>query len=135
VRDNPETGDRSVEAPKKETILLVDDEPSIRTIASQILLRQGYEVLVAASGQEALQICRDHPGTIQLLLTDLMMPGMSGLDLVTQAITVRPQMRVVYISESYLLKQAFAQEPNLAFIDKPFSAEDLIKKVAEVLGG
>jgi two-component system cell cycle sensor histidine kinase/response regulator CckA len=123
-----------VEAPKRETILLVDDEPSIRMIASEILLRQGYQVLVAASGQEALQICRDHPGTIQLLLTDLIMPGMSGLDLVTQAITVRPQMRVVYISESYLLKQAFAHEPDLAFIDKPFSAEDLIKKVAEVLG-
>jgi two-component system cell cycle sensor histidine kinase/response regulator CckA len=124
-----------VDAPKKDTILLVDDEPSIRKIAAQILLRQGYEVLVAANGQEALQICRNHSGAIQLLLTDLIMPGMNGLDLVAQAITMRPQMRVVYISESYLLKQAFAQEPNLAFITKPFSAEQLIKKVGEVLGG
>lgn len=112
---------------------MVDDEPSIRMITSQILVRQGYEVLVAASGQEALQICRDHSATIDLMLTDLIMPGMSGLDLVTQAVTIRPQMSVVYISDSHLLKQAFTHEPNLAFVDKPFTPEALINKVAEVL--
>jgi len=118
---------------KKATILIVDDEASIRMLASQILMRQGYEVLVAASGQEALQVCRDHSGTIHLLLTDLIMPGMSGLDLVTQAITIRPQIRVVYISDSYLLKRAFGDEPGLAFIDKPFTPEALLNKVAEVI--
>jgi two-component system cell cycle sensor histidine kinase/response regulator CckA len=120
-------------AQPKQTILVVDDEESIRLVTSRILERQGYNVLVAGSGQDALQICRDYRPPIHLILADLIMPGMSGVEFVKQAITVRPRVRVAYISDSYMLKQAFAEQPGLLFIEKPFTAEELVKKVSAAL--
>jgi two-component system cell cycle sensor histidine kinase/response regulator CckA len=117
----------------KETVLIVDDEPSIRTIASQVLLRAGYSTLLAADGAEALRLCREHAGPIHVLLVNLIMPMMNGLEVVKQAIALRPGLRVIYISDSYLVKQAFGTEPRLVYLDKPFTAAALLEKVAEVL--
>jgi two-component system cell cycle sensor histidine kinase/response regulator CckA len=126
--------DTATSAPKK-TILIVDDEPSVRLVASRILEKCGYHVLQAASGQEALEICREHRAPIHLILADLIMPGMNGVDLIKQVITLRHRVRVIYISDSYLLKQAVGEEAGLVFLNKPFTSEALTRKVAEVLNG
>ena len=122
-----------IPAQRKQTILIVDDEENIRLVVSRILEKQGYNVLLAGSGHEALQICRDYRPPIHLILADLIMPGMSGVEFVKQVITVRPRVRVLYISDSYMLKQAFAEQPGLLFIEKPFTAEELAKKVSAAL--
>lgn len=117
-----------------KTILLVDDEPDIRVTVGLLLRRNGFEVLSAGGGQQALQISKEHRGPIHLLLTDLLMPGMNGLELVKNLITLRPQLKVVYMSDSRVIQEAFSSETTLAFIVKPFSAEALIDKIHQVLG-
>ena len=121
-------------APATETILVVDDEPHVRTLVSAILKRLGYNVLVAQDGQDALRISRKHAGPIHLVLTDLLMaPGMSGLETATRLATQRPGTPVLYMSDSGIMKTAFKEQPELQFIDKPFSAEALVRKVRALL--
>lgn len=118
---------------KNKTILLVDDEADIRMMVGQILRRNGFEVLSASGGPQALQICKEHRGPIHLLLTDLLMPGMNGLELVKNLIALRPQIQVVYMSDSRVIQEAFSSETKLAFVEKPFTCEGLINKVNQVL--
>lgn len=116
-------------------ILVVDDEPIVRDMLSSILTRQGYTVLLAGTGQEALQLCEQHGGAIQLLITDMLMPGMNGLELVRKVHAQWPQLRVLYLSGSRVVGQGFEAEPNLPFLTKPFPRAELIAKVRELLEG
>ncbi len=118
---------------KSKTILLVDDEPGIRMTVGQILRRNGFEVLSASGGRQALQISEEHKGPIHLLLTDLLMPEMNGLQLVTKLVALRPQIRVLYMSDSRVIQDAFAGETQLAFIEKPFASEALMNRINQVL--
>jgi len=129
------TADPDVSAPhaEGETVLVVEDEQAVRDMASRILLEQGYTVLNAGNGAEALDVCAREP-RIDLLLTDVAMPRMLGTDLANRIADLRPETRVLYMSgyghealaETALLNGA-------KFIQKPFSAEELLHGVRGAL--
>jgi PAS domain S-box-containing protein len=118
-----------------ETVLLVEDETRVRQLTSRILERHGYAVIEAESGELALERCTAHPGTIQLLLTDVVMPGLSGRETADRVRELRPEIRVLYMSgytDDEVLRQGVrAQE--VPFLQKPFTVEELTAKVREVL--
>jgi len=119
----------------RETILVVEDEAGIRALVRKILRRQGYEVLEASNGDEALIVCREHPGTLDLLITDVMMPQMGGRELVDRMREQSHGMKVLYVSgytdDSSIYSGNFP--PGTAFLQKPFTLGSLLDKVKEVL--
>jgi CheY-like chemotaxis protein len=118
-----------------ETILLVEDEPLVRNLAVQALRAHGYTVLVAGSGGAALAVARAHSGTIDLLVTDVVMPQMSGTQVAQQLSASRPGVKVLYIS-GYTENTAVHRdvlEQGIAFLAKPFTPSVLAHKVREVL--
>ena len=120
-----------------ETVLLAEDEPAVRAIAQQALERHGYTVLAAPSGADALARAAQHGATIHLLLTDVVMPGMSGRDLADRLTAQRPGIRVLYISgytDNAIVRHGML-EPGLAYLQKPFRPDALVRKVREVLDG
>ncbi len=118
-----------------ETILLVEDEETVRRATSTILRRYGYRVLDAGSGEEALAIVQSDPGTVELLVTDVVMPRMSGLDLAARIRQERPQMKVLLMSG--YMDDAYARDgllgPGIGFLPKPIAPSTLARKVREVL--
>jgi CheY-like chemotaxis protein len=115
-----------------ETIVVVEDQPLVRTVARRMLARRGYTVLEAAGGEEALAIIRQHQGTIHLLLTDVAMPSLNGPDLARQVLAQRPHIRVLYMS-GYTAAAERIFLAHAAFLEKPFSEQGLLQKVREVL--
>jgi CheY-like chemotaxis protein len=118
-----------------ETVLVVEDDQEVRTVACDTLRRHGYVVLEAGTPDKALIICEQHPGHIQLLLTDVVMPGMNGYELANHALPLRPDIRVAYMS-GYTRdfgSRDRTQGPAGAFIQKPFTPEALARKVREAL--
>jgi len=118
-----------------ETILLVEDEAQIRTLASSALREAGYTVLSAADGQEALRVSARHAGPIHLIVTDVVMPGMSGVYLSTQVVALRPATKVLYIS-GYTdgeLSRYDTLDEKFAFLPKPFTPTSLASKVRQLL--
>ncbi|MDZ7290530.1 MAG: response regulator [candidate division KSB1 bacterium] len=119
-----------------ETVLLVEDEPTVREVAARVLREQGYHVLMAANGDEALQLAKAHPQeTIHLLVTDVVMPRLSGKVVADQLKVIRPDMKVLFIS-GYSDETTFRHgtaDASLAFLQKPFSPAVLAHKVREVL--
>jgi PAS domain S-box-containing protein len=121
--------------PQLETILVVEDESAIRALVRKILRRQGYQVLEASNGNEALGVLAEQKGRVDLLLTDVMMPGMNGVDLSHKAIEEWPEIRVLFVSgytdENVLEGGKFPI--GTAFLQKPFTLVGLLGKVREVL--
>jgi CheY-like chemotaxis protein len=118
-----------------ETILLAEDDDMVRTLTRRLLVANGHVVLVAAHGEEALQLARRHAGKIQLLITDVVMPGMSGRALADQIVAMLPAIKVLYLSgytDDAIVRHGVL-EPGVAFLQKPFAAEALVRKVREVL--
>jgi CheY-like chemotaxis protein len=118
-----------------ETILLVEDEHAVRSVASRILLNQGYFVLAACSAEEALTIAERVSGDIDLVLSDVVMPDMGGPQLIKRLLAKWPGMKVLFMSgyaEGDKL-QVGAEYPGPSFLQKPFSAESLILTVRGVL--
>ncbi len=119
-----------------ETVLIVEDEDAVRTLASDVLRRHGYLVLEAGQGLEALRIAERHQDPIHLMITDLVMPHMSGRDLAERFANVRPHMKVIFTSgytEQAVVPRDVA--PGAAFLEKPFSPADLARTVRAVLDG
>jgi two-component system cell cycle sensor histidine kinase/response regulator CckA len=118
-----------------ETILLVEDEEEVRKLAVRVLERQGYKVLAARDGDEALLICERHQDPIHLMLTDVVMPGMNGHELAERLEPLHPRMKVLYMSgytdNAIVLHGVLVEGVN--YIQKPFTVDALTKKVREVL--
>jgi CheY-like chemotaxis protein len=116
------------------TILLVEDEDVVRSVAHRILDRNGYRILEARNGTEALDIAETHEGTIHLLITDLTMPGMSGRELAERLAALRPDIRILFIS-GYTEDDDFRRSIDQlgAFLEKPFSPEALCNRVRRLL--
>ena len=118
-----------------ETILVVEDEAGIRALVRKILRRQGYAVLEASNGPDAIQICAQHKGTIDLLVTDVMMPQMTGRELAERLAAVRTDLKVLFVSgyTDDAMLQSGSFPPGTAFLQKPFTLGSLLGKVREVL--
>ena len=122
--------------PHPATILVVEDEETIRLAAQRALGRRGYEVIVASDGLEALRILGERGDTIDLVLTDVTMPGMSGRDLVARLETERPGLPIVLMSGYAAdLAQLGGHEGGHPFVQKPFTLEALASTIAGALKG
>ncbi len=121
--------------PGTETILLVEDEPGVRQLVRDMLHRLGYTILEAGSGAEALRIFEQHRGGIDLLLTDVIMPQMSGRDLAERLRTAQSSLKVLYMSgyTDDMLAHHGVLEPNVYLLPKPFAPDELGAKLREVL--
>lgn len=135
-KEDAEQGEAITEIPRgSKTILIVEDEPMITDLARSILEEIGYKVLEAVNGEEALKVFKLKEGRIDLLLTDVRMPRMNGLQLAEQLRAARPDMKMIFMSgysdEILLSKLNMA----VGFLPKPFTTETLTQKVSEALGG
>ncbi len=118
-----------------ETVLVVEDDSAVRSLARAVLEEKGYRVLEAANGEEALRVSASHQDVIHLLLTDVIMPGMSGRVLAERLSALRPEIKALFIS-GYAGNAIFHHgvlDPGIAFLQKPFTAQELAQKVREVL--
>ena len=118
-----------------ETILLCEDEERIRKLVNAMLARQGYQVLEAVTPDAALAMSRDYTGTIDLLLTDIVMPRMNGFDLAKAIREARPRVKVLYMSgyTDHRAKDGWVLDPDTPFLHKPFTTSALAQKVREAL--
>jgi CheY-like chemotaxis protein len=119
------------------TLLVVDDEPSDLEFLRTHLTPQGYEVLSAANGYEALRVYREHAQPIALLITDVAMAPVGGIELAEQLQEIQPELKEVFASGyagAEVLRQADFLGTPAAFLSKPFTAESLLRKVREMLG-
>jgi PAS domain S-box-containing protein len=121
----------------EETVLLVEDELVVRRLVAEILESNGYTVLQAGDGPSALELLRRHTGSLDLLLTDVVMPGMSGPDVAGAIAAMRPGAQVLYISgyTDSSVGQHGVLDPGVPFLQKPFDADVLSRKVRDVLDG
>ena len=123
------------QAPKgSEVVLLVEDEDAVRGVTKRILERFGYVVLAASNGRDGLSAIQAHSGTIDLLVSDVLMPEMNGAVLAERAVLLRPHLKVLLVSghtEDVLVKQTAAR--GMPFLQKPYTPAELARKVREVL--
>ena len=125
-------------APEKhgrETILLVEDEEFVRNVTREVLELSGYTVLEAIDAENGIKIFQQHSDTIDLLLTDVVMPGMNGHDLAMKLFQISPSLRAIFMSgytENAITRQGFS-DPRLVYLQKPFTLDVLTRKVREVL--
>ena len=119
----------------KETVLLVEDQDQVRAVAQGILQRHGYCVITTGRPVDALSLCEEHDGPIDLLLTDVVMPQMSGVELAKRVSARRPDLKLLYMSgytDDSVVRHGVL-ESEMAFVQKPFTPESLLRKVREVL--
>jgi len=118
-----------------ETILVVEDEDALRDLTAELLRSAGYKVLEAENGQAAVKIATQHKGIIHMLLTDVIMPGMSGSELVTRLKELRPEFKVLYMSgyTGNLIANYGVLEAHSALLQKPFTKQTLLNRVRAML--
>jgi two-component system cell cycle sensor histidine kinase/response regulator CckA len=125
-----------ISAPRgTETILLVEDDESVRALSRRILQSSGFTVLEAGHGEEAIRVCERHQGHIHLLVSDVVMPGLGGRQLAERLLTLRPELKVLYLSgytDDAVMRHGVLEE-QVHFLQKPFSTAALARKVREVL--
>lgn len=125
----------AADAPAR-TILLVDDDPAVRRVACRMLRGCGFSVLEAHGGTAAISVSAAHDGAIDLLLTDIVLPGMNGVQLATRIADQRPGVAVVFMSghpEVDAVRHGVLA-PRYPFVHKPFTAEELVRVVESVIG-
>lgn len=117
------------------TILVVDDDEWVRVLARDVLAAEGYRVLEASDGQDAIRVAAEHPGPIHLLLTDVVMPGMNGCELAAGLGALLPGLKVMFMSaydRDFLVARGLT--PTGPVITKPFTIEYLTRRIEMVLG-
>lgn len=120
-----------------ETILLVEDDEAVRSVTRRALNRFGYSVIAADGGREAVKVAAEYPDEIHLLLTDIMMPGMNGVEVAERIIELYPEIRVFYMSgyaDNDLVRQGLLK-PGARFLQKPFTPHELAERVRAILDG
>ncbi len=134
--DRPEDAPRVSRQANHETILLVEDEESLRTLTGKMLARNGFRILTARDGEEALSICARENGQIDIVLSDMIMPLLSGRQLAEQVRRQYPQVKFLFMSgysEHAVVKQLM-RDSGARFLSKPFTCDGLLAKLHEVLG-
>ena len=139
VREAPEPARPrpAATAPQRgsETVLLVEDDEMVRQLTRRTLASRGYTVLAAAEGHDALRLVEGHQGRVDLLITDVVMPGMSGREVAQRVTAVRPAIKVLYLSgytDDAIVRHGVL-DPGVAFLQKPFTPDTFTRKVREVL--
>jgi DNA-binding NtrC family response regulator len=122
-------------APGGATILLVEDDEIVRTLFHEELKDRGYKLLVASGGEEAIRLCQKNPGEIDLVLTDVVMPDLSGPELVQQLQPFFPNMRVLYMTgyTDAVIANHGLSEDSIELMQKPFTIGALVSKVHQIL--
>jgi two-component system cell cycle sensor histidine kinase/response regulator CckA len=118
-----------------ETILLVEDDETLRRLAQRLLTKLGYGVMVAGTGEAAVTSCRDFPDEIQLLITDVFMPDIGGPELAFRLLAMRPAMKVLYISGNEAARDSGLLPPDANFLQKPYAQEQMSRTIREILDG
>ncbi len=120
----------------KQTILLVEDEEMVRTLLCEVLEREGYQVLSCSHPREGIEVSLRHNGRIDLLLTDVVMPGMNGRDMANEILQSLPDLRVVFMSgyTEHVLTSEGEVDQKLEYLQKPFTLQTLMGKLERVLG-
>jgi len=131
---NTGSGDRAESL--QQTILLVEDEEMVRGLMREVLEREGYEVLSCAHPNEGIEVSQRHGGRIDLLLTDVVMPGMNGREMANRILETLPELQVVFMSgyTEHVLMQEGEVEPHFEYLQKPFSLQTLTRKLVQLLG-
>jgi two-component system cell cycle sensor histidine kinase/response regulator CckA len=121
----------------RETILLVEDQPQLRAVTSEVLQDLGYTILDAGTPADALALCAAHASEIHLLFTDVVMPGMNGKELADRVLRLRPGIRTLFTSgyTADTIGPRGVLQPGVHFLEKPFSMDAVARKVREVLDG
>jgi two-component system, cell cycle sensor histidine kinase and response regulator CckA len=121
---------------EEKNVLVVDDEPEIRKLVAAMVNQFGYTAMTADSGEHALTLFRKHPESFELLITDVVAPGMSGPMLADKLSTLRPDLKVLYISgyDNTHLVRKYVLEKGHVLLSKPFTVEMLREKVEALLG-
>ncbi len=135
IHKKPDAPQVAGRAKRTETLLLVEDEDPVRHLMERLLKEEGYTVLAAGHGEEALRICADQTLSLHAVITDVVMPGMTGPDLARKIAALRPTVKFLYMS-GYTEHAALALgilEGKTAFLQKPFTVEALLQKIREVL--
>jgi len=135
IKASVKQGESELSAGGSETVLVVEDEEAVRELTVRILRERGYTVLEAADGRQALQLAREFSNAIDLVITDVIMPGVSGSALVAQLESCRPQIKSLFVSgyaDDAIVRHGILNS-NLAFLQKPFTVENLLRKIREVL--
>ena len=118
-----------------KTVLVVDDEPEIRKLVSAMVSQFGYQVLTADSGEHALKLYQNHKAPLELLIADVVAPGMSGPMLADKLTALQPDLKVLYISgyDNTHVVQKYVVERGHALLPKPFTVEELQTKIKQLL--
>jgi CheY-like chemotaxis protein len=127
----------SIEKPdgRGRTVLLVEDEPAVLRLGKRMLQDMGYTVLDASTPAEAIRLAEEHAGAISLLMTDVIMPTMNGRDLAERLLSIRPELKCLFVSgyTADVIAHRGLLEEGVNFIQKPFSAQELAVKVHQAL--
>jgi two-component system, cell cycle sensor histidine kinase and response regulator CckA len=137
AKEFPNAGTGDQKKPIRQTILLVEDEEMVRELMCEVLERAGYAVLPCANPKEGIEVSNRHRDHIDLLLTDVVMPGMNGREMANRIQENLPRLRVVFMSgyTEHALTQDGQVDPNFEYLQKPFTLKTLTQKLAKVLGG
>lgn len=117
-----------------KTILLVEDEDFVRNVTREVLELHGYQVIEATDADEGLELYRENVDIIDLLLTDVVMPGRNGREFANQLLATRPSLKVIFMSgytDRAIVRESFS-DPNLNYLQKPFTLDTLTEKVRQV---
>jgi CheY-like chemotaxis protein len=135
-RQSPNAWNGDYEGPRKQTVLLVEDEDMVRELMCEVLEREGYEVLACGHPAEGIEVSKRLGRQIDLLLTDVVMPGMNGREMADRIHTILPQLRVVFMSgyTEHALTQNGQVDPEVEYLQKPFTLQALTQKLDKVLG-